>query len=187
MFFNRFRKRKNIKVLEIGVRKGNCFRQITIGHKDGVDPVPSKYTNHVMTSDEFFSKLGAEKKYDIVFIDGLHHDYQVYRDIQNSLKHLAANGTIVCHDMNPKSEVCQRKKPVVATWNGDCWKAFVRLRSERDDLETMTVDVDFGIGIIREGKQEKIPVPKELDYDFLDSDRKYAMNLISMDEFYERF
>ena len=175
------------RYLEIGVRDGWCIRRIDVEHKDGVDPIPSEYTNFVMTSDEFFVNLNNDEKYDIIFIDGLHHEYQVYKDILNSLNHLSDNGTIICHDMNPMFEVCQRKIPIVPTWNGDCWKAFVRLKSERSDLEMVTVDVDFGIGVIRIGNQEIIQIPNELEFEFLNSDRKYAMNLITIDEFKEKF
>lgn len=151
-------------------------------YKDGVDPMKNDYVNYNFTSDEFFELISNE--YDIIFIDGLHHDNQVYKDIINSLNHLSDNGTIVCHDMNPIFEICQRKVPIVETWNGDCWKAFARLRSEKKDLDMFTVDVDFGVGIIRKGYQNTIAIPDELNYDFLNNNRKNIMNLITINDFY---
>ena len=49
-----------------------------------------------MTSDEYFLKIkDTGIKFDIIFIDGLHLDYQVNLDLKNSLKHLSENGFIV--------------------------------------------------------------------------------------------
>ena len=49
-----------------------------------------------MTSDEYFSKF--KDKFDIIFIDGLHHYEQVKKDIFNSLEILNSNGIILMHD-----------------------------------------------------------------------------------------
>jgi hypothetical protein len=175
------------KYLEIGVRDGSCISKIDIEHKDGVDPVPSNFTNYCMTSDEFFLKLEKDYKYDIIFVDGLHHDYQVYRDIINSLNHLSESGIILCHDMNPPFEISQRKEVVVNNWNGDCWKAFVKLRSENKDLSMYTVDTDWGVGIIKRGNQKTINVPEELNYEYLEKNRNEILNLITINQFYELF
>lgn len=171
------------KYLEIGVRFGNCFKKIKIDHKDGVDPVFSEYTNFNMTSDKFFEELDNSIKYDIIFIDGLHHADQVYKDINNALSHLSKNGIIVCHDMNPQFEICQRLTSVVRTWNGDCWKAFVKLRSERTDLDMYTIATDHGIGLIHIGHQQTIDIPTPLTYDYLEENRQLALNLIQPEEF----
>lgn len=174
------------RYLEIGVEEGICFSRVEIEHKESVDPVDMGYTTHVMPSDEFFDKLPEYVKFDVIFVDGLHIADQVYRDILNALDHLSDNGVIFCHDMNPPFEICQRTKPVIPDWNGDCWKAFARLRSEREDLEMFTVDIDFGVGVIRRGRQHKIEVPEVLDYQFLDENREELLNLVSVDEFHAR-
>ena len=76
-------------------------------------------------------KNNKDFKYDIIFIDGLHHDYQVIRDIENSLNHLSDNGVIVCHDCLPFSEVMQRQEECYGEWTGDVWKAIAKFRIER--------------------------------------------------------
>jgi len=184
---NYFIKKNNYKrYLEIGVRDGECFKNININYKDSVDPVKGPYTTFAMTSDDFFLKLKGNFKYDIIFIDGLHLDYQVYNDIINSLKHLETNGTIICHDINPPFEICQRKEIIVPSWNGNSWKAFVKLRSEREDLEMYTIDTDWGLGIIKRGKQDTIKISGELYYALLEKNRKLLLNLITLEEFYLR-
>jgi len=181
-----------VNYLEIGVHNGTCIRLVKALHKDGVDPgaenviVPE--VNYPMTSDAFFELIsGHDIKYDIIFIDGLHHDYQVYKDITNALKHLQPHGTIVCHDMNPPWEIVQRKERVVNAWNGDCWKAWVKLRGERTDISMNVIDTDNGVGVIQFGLQDCITLPDEalnLTYQYLESNRTRILNLISIAEFY---
>jgi len=184
-----------VNYLEIGVHNGECIRKIIALHKDGVDPgieteLPPE-VNYPITSDEFFKLInGHDIKYDIIFIDGLHHDYQVYADIKNSLNHLTDRGTIICHDMNPLWEIVQRKERVVGAWNGDCWKAWVKLRSELSNITMDVVDTDNGVGIIQFGSQKTISLDTDafnLSYEYLESNRDYLLNLISIDDFYKKY
>ena len=79
--------------LEIGIRDPSVnFYKIKCSYKDGVDPAGK--CNYPVTSDEFFDKIDKNKKYDIIFIDGLHVCEQVLKDVNNSLDHLSFNGTI---------------------------------------------------------------------------------------------
>jgi hypothetical protein len=172
------------KYLGIGVFKSaHGFDKIEIEYKIGVDPGTEGYSEatHTMTSDEFFEQ--SNEKFDIVFVDGLHHSEQVYKDIINSLNILNEGGTIVCHDMNPQQELHQRVPRESEYWNGDCWKAFVQLRMERSDLEMSVIDADMGLGIVRWGSQEKLKVD-ELVYKNLDKNRDEWLNLVSVGEFY---
>ena len=71
--------------LEIGVDDGVNFNNIQCDYKVGVDPNPyCKYATYHITSDDYFQF--HNEKFDLVFIDGLHHYDQVYKDIENSLK-----------------------------------------------------------------------------------------------------
>jgi hypothetical protein len=164
---------------------GGTHNLIEVDFKESVDP--GYEPTHQMTSDDFFNMIDSSIKYDIIFIDGLHHNEQVYRDILNSLEHLNENGTIVCHDMNPPFEVCQRQDSIVGCWNGDCWKAFAKLRCERKDLEMFVMDTDWGLGIIRNGNQELISIPSDIDYWYFSENRKEILNLISVEDFYLKY
>lgn len=175
------------RYLEIGTQQGHNFREIIIDHKESIDPVPGEHVIHVMKSDDFFNKLDESVKYDIIFVDGLHHSTQVYKDIQNALIHLSEKGTIICHDMNPQFEITQRLNIVVNMWHGDCWKAFVKIRSERGDLNMYTIDTDCGLGIITHGEQTPIDVPEDLYYAYLETNRKYVLNLVDANEFIETY
>ena len=114
--------------LEVGVSAGENFRDIKCKNKVGVDPEPSTPATIHTDSDSFFKD--NKRTFDVIFIDGLHHADQVYRDINNSLAVLNDKGFIVCHDMNPQLEEHQTLPYRGGIWNGDCWKAYVRLRQE---------------------------------------------------------
>ena len=140
--------------LEIGCAGNRNFKRIKLEDKIGVDPRRGGTIRK--TSDDFFKD--NNKIFDIIFIDGLHHSDQVYRDIINSLNFLKINGTIVVHDCNPvdhRAQIIPRPSNQ-KQWNGDVWKAWAKLRCERDDLEMFVIDADHGCGIIRIGKQEKL-------------------------------
>ena len=169
--------------LEIGVDKAINFNNIICNYKVGVDPNPKSFASHKISSDDFFDS--NSERFDVVFIDGLHHASQVYKDIVNSLMILNDPGYIVCHDMLPPSEEYQIIPPVQDLWTGDCWKAWIKIRQDYDSLIMHTVDTDFGCGIISKGcKQETINVPsKELGWSDFVNHKKEWMNIINVEKF----
>jgi hypothetical protein len=169
------------KYLEIGISEGYNFNQIKCMNKVGVDPSHLGNPTFRITSDEFFQN--NTNFFDVIFIDGLHESNQVYKDIQNSLSFLNPNGHIICHDMNPDSEIIQRVPRETGEWTGDCWKAWVRIRSENPNLLMHVVDTDYGCGIISRGKQDLLKLNEELTWEYLSKNRKYCLNLISVDDF----
>lgn len=174
--------------LEIGSGDGSTFNKIEATYKESVD-IDSASTYH-MSSDRFFSILPENKRYDIIFIDGSHSSLVASRDIENSLNHLNANGTIIMHDINPPNVECAKRHPKenLATWYGTVWKSFAKLRILRKDLLTWTVNADCGCGIIRFGKNKNLfkterTTDRELDYNFLEKNREKLLNLISVEKF----
>ena len=181
---NHLIKKNNYKrYLEIGVRDPESnLNLIDIEYKDGVDPAGR--CNYPITSDDFFEQLDENVKYDIVFIDGLHLDYQVEKDITNSLKHLSEGGTIVMHDCSPIKEEHQAEEYVVGTtWNGTTWKAYVKFRMTDENLSMFVVDTDHGVGVITKGSQALFPKSDVLDFKLLNENRKEILNLITPQQF----
>lgn len=134
--------------LEIGTYRGDTYRNVSCRIRLSVDPDPSTPATHHMTSDDFFSS--SRDKFDIIFIDGLHEHNQVWRDINNSLKHLNKNGVIVLHDCHPTSEKMQEyhtESQWQFAWTGTVWKAFVKARATLP-YELYVYDNDMGCGII---------------------------------------
>ena len=142
--------------LEIGIRApaGNFDLIEAPGLKYGCDPHLNMARAHgreqlfMKTSDAFFRD--NFKTFDLIFIDGLHLEVQVMRDIENAMRCLNMHGTILMHDCNPTSEVTQRDEMVQGkAWFGTTWKAFVKMRYMRPDLYYCTIQKSGGLSVIR--------------------------------------
>lgn len=155
--------------LEIGLFRPDLnYYNVFSANKESVDPFTDEssigdeeYKNFVlnnvltyrMTSDEFFNI--CNKKYDLIFIDGLHIAEQVVKDIVNSYNHLNPGGYLVIHDCLPYCEARQTDNPdeldVVLQetdgWNGTTWKAIPNLY--KAGLNFYTVDADEGCCVVK--------------------------------------
>lgn len=170
--------------LEIGVQRGNNFRAVNCQFKAGVDPDPASAATHKMTSDEFF-KRDKSARFDIIFIDGLHHFDQAFNDIINSLNRLSENGAIVMHDCLPKTEIMQRVPREVKEWTGDAWKAFVRFRTINPSF-ARTIETDYGCGLILPFlKEKRLNTTEPLTWQNFQINRSKWMNIISTEDFKE--
>ena len=168
--------------LEIGCDKDQSFSRIKINKKIGVDPISGGTIRD--TSDNFF--INNKDKFDIIFIDGLHHYEQVIKDIYNSLDILNDNGHILIHDCLPRTIAHQAIPRYRGSWNGDVWKSIVELRT-KSNLEVFTCEIDFGVGVIRKKNNTnpldiKINDFKKLKFkDYYHNNKKF-MNVISYDQ-----
>jgi len=168
--------------LEIGCDKDQSFSRIKINKKVGVDPISGGTIRD--TSDNFFIK--NKDKFDIIFIDGLHHYEQVIKDIYNSLDILNDNGHILIHDCLPRTIAHQAIPRYRGSWNGDVWKSIVELRT-KSNLEVFTCEIDFGVGVIRKKINTKpldirINDFKKLKFKDYYHNNKEFMNVISYDQ-----
>lgn len=135
---------KNPDYLEIGVQYGITFKDVNSDSKDGVDPGiygNYEFINYKMTSDIFF-KDHINKKYDIIFIDGLHTAYQVTKDIYNSIKNLKNGGIIILDDVFPHNENEQLSFKLFfnGPQTGDVWKGVYNIL---DKLIEISEDIYF--------------------------------------------
>ena len=173
--------------LEIGVRDGRNYNKIMAINKVGVDPNPKFKEKNLFigTSDEFFKK--NSQIFDIIFIDGLHLEEQVDKDINNSLKFLTKKGYIIMHDCNPPTKFHQRENYEIngtfPAWNGTVWKSFAKLRMSNENLSLICVNCDWGVGIISKEKSELFPFNDNLDFEFLKNNRVKLLNLNSVKNF----
>jgi hypothetical protein len=172
------------KYLEIGCFNDEVFNSIPLSslQKVGVDPQKGR-TNRV-TSDDFFKS--NKDKFDIIFIDGLHHYSQVRRDILNSLEHLNENGIILIHDMLPESYISSQvpRHRFASNWNGDVYRVIFDLM-ENNNLEFKIVNIDFGVGILRRTNNKKIVLNENsYDYEFF-MNCKDDLPIISVNEFFD--
>jgi hypothetical protein len=70
----------------------------------------------------------------IALVDGLHTAEQAYREILNSINGLDTPDIVLVHDCNPVSLDAASPVLCAGKWNGEVWKAIVRLHPERNDL-----------------------------------------------------
>jgi hypothetical protein len=171
--------------LEIGVDGGDCFSNVTCDHKTSVDPAEGAYSHarptYKTTSDVFFTY--NTNKFDIIYIDGLHHSEQVDKDIENSIRCLSENGVVVLHDSNPETELCQRVPRESDYWLGDVWKSVVKYRSKNSNpgckvLRLMPNEEDMAIIKNTVTSDFTLDLPNELTYDWLVENREKAVGLI---------
>jgi hypothetical protein len=152
--------------LELGLRNADdTFNRVLCEHKQSVDINPACRPTFCMSTDDYFSQLSEDVKFDIIFIDAYHERSFVERDFNNSMKHLANNGTIIMDDINPTHEFLLGQE-----WCGTAWEYFYEL-GKRTDLQIGTVIPSF-TGFVRRGKQ----VPHQLTalvptFDFLETNR----------------
>lgn len=212
-------KKKNPAYLEIGVQSGRNFFSVKAGDKTAVDPKfifsfkerlrwifknPSNLTAryYEVTSDGYFETIGASKRKDVVFIDGLHTYGQSLRDVLNTLTILKENGIIVMHDCNPPHrtaaypsqsiEEAAAANPTSWTneWCGDVWKTICFLRGTRKDLRVFVLDTDYGLGIVARGNAEEcLSLSADqvdvMTYDDLEKNREKILGLKNKEYFYE--
>ena len=170
--------------LEIGCHNNEVFDKIEI-EKIGVDPISGG--NYKGTSDKFFKN--NLKKFDCIFIDGLHEYSQVRKDILNSIEILNKDGIIILHDCLPPSISHQRVPRTRYTWNGDVWKAIVEARTW-EHVDTYTVTSDQGLGLIKKKKNSNVlnignVSFKKLKYKFFYENYPKIMRIISYDKILE--
>lgn len=175
--------------LEIGVGTGSNFDNIYIENKECCDPnaedADGIYPNvtYEMTSDEMFNTISGDKKWDIVFIDGLHEGNQVMKDLFNTMKHLSDDGIILIHDSIPENEESATLvRSSNGTWNGTVFKIYPVLKNL--GVKFFIIDADCGLGIIpKQDLPENIPQESPLEFKdvFYDSYLYNNLNIINTD------
>lgn len=188
--------------LEIGLDTGVNYEHVQCDSKASVDPffredhengrdlqfdsdIPQRIKDlltYRLTSDCFFEQ--NTKTYDIIFVDGLHLEAQVGKDIINGLKVLNPCGIIVVHDCLPGSELMQEVPRKTGAWNGSVWKAVYELIQQGLDIQV--VDTDWGCGLIKYcDNLELLHYPKTSEMTWADfsQNRNEMMHVISKEDF----
>lgn len=187
--------------LEIGVENKQLnFNKIAAAEKECVDINPKAGATYTMSSDDFFATLPSEKKYDLIFVDAMHNEEFVDRDITNSLKHLNEGGIVCAHDVIPISKSVAQKKERYdfSVWNGDVYRSIVKLHTS--GLNYVTVqNNDYGLAILygNDGKEPDLTKFKcKYEYEDIFNDKgankvtelgKELLHLITENEFKEKF
>lgn len=147
----------SVRYLEIGIENGNTFRNVEALTKIGVDPFPLISLPYElrnlkilpMKSDAFFRDTSLI--FDFVYLDGLHHYQQTYKDLINSLNRLSQNGLVLVDDIVPidypaslRSQIeCQKIKNREGIqnnyWMGDVYMIVYLLTKFHPEIRFMTI------------------------------------------------
>lgn len=147
--------------LEIGVQNpAQNFDRINCDYKQGVDPADKSGRPDIFSkgSDDWFKFLSkvnkANFKFDLIFIDGLHHADQVKRDFENSLRCLSDNGFILIHDVLPENEAGTAVPRQTKQWWGDVYKWAMNIQ-EYNGIGFKTFNIDNGCMLVWKDSKAK--------------------------------
>mgnify|MGYP000207947149 CR=1 FL=1 len=143
-----------ISYLEIGVQNpANNYDKIKCLNKSGCDPEPASLSIGIfrVCSDDYFKLFPKDIRSELIFIDGLHHEDQVKRDFDNSLKCLMPGGFIVIHDTLPENEPGTHVPRETKMWWGDVYKFAMKL-GRYEGINFVTFDIDNGCTVVWKGE-----------------------------------
>jgi SAM-dependent methyltransferase len=151
--------------LEIGCDQNALFDAVSALDKTGVDP--GRGGTIRKTSDDFFAV--NTKKFDFVWVDGLHEYRQVHRDVANSIAALKPGGFIALHDMLPMNWKLEHMPRMNLGWTGDVWKVAFEIAATKG-LDFKLVTIDHGCGIF----QVNDPSAQLVDLNDTIADKKFG-------------
>ena len=149
--------------LEVGTFTGRSLSKVDCNFV-AVDPKfrlkaplshPSATQMHLFqqTSDDFFASGFAERndiRFDLAFLDGLHHYEVLLRDFINAEKLMSKDGVIALHDCCPSSVEMTAREQIQGAWTGDVWKTLLILLRNRPDLDIhVAAAAPTGLVVIR--------------------------------------
>lgn len=159
---------------EIGIGTGRNFAAIKCKNKAGVDPDRSTAATVHLPSDDFF--FFNRLRFDVIFIDGLHHADQVIKDVHNAWAALNNGGFLLMHDVNPHSENITHVPRDSKEWCGDVYKVAANIVADK-----FTLKDDYGVMVIKKAGTLDIS-SKELSWFNFHVARNEHLNLKTWEE-----
>ncbi len=136
---------------EIDLRRFDVCKRLMYrcppGHRDGL---PLDYQSADLDLTAPLAAIRAEVgSFDIMLVDPYHYYDVSLRDLRTAFALLEPGGVMVVHDcLPPNAEIASPTfKPV--NWCGETYRAFLDFVLENNDLRYLTVDADYGCGVVR--------------------------------------
>ena len=177
-------------------------RRVRLVYKNNLMSMDGEQTDLSTESengDHLFSKLmRSGEKFDVVFIDSYHTYAASLRDLVYGLQLVNENGILLVHDCFPPDESYTSPEFVPGEWCGLTFAAYLDIVLFKSGIHYVTIDSDFGCGIIGSHNllsQFSIPpadpkllvewrmLPLRQRYAFFESYHRELLHLISADEF----
>lgn len=169
------------RYLEVGVCSGGTFRKARAATKVAVDPLfqfdPSApefavggAEYHEVTSDDYFGTVvDPDRRFDVVYLDGLHTVEQTLRDLTNALHHLQPQGVILIDDVRPPTylaaipdrqrffDVRTRLGVRDQDWMGDVFRLVLTVETFFQQLSFATIADNHGQAVIWRKRRPSVP------------------------------
>jgi len=177
------------RYLEIGIEFGRTLEAVHATTVIGVDPahwinavrLPAHIQISSLPSDGYFEGLASGheaglKRFDLIFVDGLHTFKQSYRDVINSFNVLDDDGMVIVDDTIPSNSFAalpdkrlakqlRREHGVNSTdWMGDVYRTVLAVARFHPSIEMVTVEDEHHRGqtfMWRRIGAEGAPLPLE--------------------------
>jgi hypothetical protein len=114
---------------------------------DGM-PIDFRIRSHQLT-DCVQGLISEQRQYDVILLEPWHEYEESCEALAAALRLISEGGTIVVHDCLPPARDYATVRYEGGAWCGVTYKAFVDFVHARNDVAYLTVDTDFGCGIIR--------------------------------------
>lgn len=191
---------------------GNCYHQIDKSkfktcHRlmyrtpssfdDGLDI--NFRSAHVGTKDLLETIHAFGLRYDIILVDSFHTLGPSYRDLVDAFGIVSDHGTIVVHDCLPPTEELVAPEMIPGSWCGVTFAAFIDFVLENPGLKYLTIDTDYGCGIIRKSTAPSPAGRKDIAdgwrsarhdfkaaYRYMMQHKVPLLNLVTIEEFKRR-
>lgn len=146
---------------------------------------------------------GEAPTYDLIFVDPWHSYDASSDDLRGAWKLLKPGGRMVIHDCNPPDAEFASPQHRWGGWCGETYRAYIDFLAFNTGVEFLTVDTDFGCGVLRKLEQDEMsrhPVQLLLlwlqwqaaphgpgeKYEFFERHREKLIQLIDAEEFVSR-
>lgn len=114
------------------------------------------YRSPDMDVTEPLARIAANgRTYDIMLVDPYHGYGTSYRDIEAAFGLLEDGGVMVVHDCLPPSRELASPTFIPDHWCGETYRAYLNFVFDRVDVRYLTVDTDYGCGIIRKSSPKR--------------------------------
>lgn len=169
---------------------------------DFSDGEPVDFPTQAESGDELFSELvESGERFDLVFVDPWHTYTSSLRDIKLGLQLIRDDGVLLIHDCNPPNSTCTEPRYRPGEWCGVTFAAYLDVVLFTEGLHYITVDSDYGCGIISKDhrlaylykSQPATPFALQWQmlnlsqkYPFFDENRSQLLHLISTHTFCRR-
>jgi len=177
-------------------RRARLMYRCPAGFSDGA---PSDYSTEAESGEGLLGELvRSGERFDLVFIDSWHTYANSLQDIAFGLQLIKDNGVVLIHDCNPTSSMCAALEAHARGWCGVTFAAYLDVVLFSEALHYVTVNTDFGCGII--SKDDRLAdfsdyhadgtllsqwqaLDLSQKYPFFHVNRAQLLHLISRDEF----